>query len=88
MYDISVTFAVFKLEISRSVSFLQEWNMDDISVTFAVFKYSRSVIVSKLERFLKKLFNDVGAYVLKLLSKTISLMVTFPKALRISATLL
>ena len=43
--------------------------MYDISVTFAVFKLSRPVIVFNPLQLLKKLFNDVRAYVLKLFSK-------------------
>ena len=61
--------------------------MPFISVTFSVFRYSRPVIVSSVVRFSKKLDNDVGVYVLKLLSKTICLIVPFPKLLMIVATL-
>ena len=57
-----------------------------ISVTFAVFRYSRSVIVSSVVRLPKKRYNDVGVYVLKLLSKTMCTIVTFPNFLLISAT--
>ena len=62
--------------------------MFDISVTFAVFKYSRPEIVFKFEQLLKNSFNDVGAYVLKLSSKTISLIavVFIPKRVHISLT--
>ena len=59
-----------------------------IFVTFAVFKFSMFEIVSNAVQFLKKSFNDVGAYVLKLSSKTIFLIVTFPKVVQISFTLL
>ena len=57
-----------------------------IFVTFSVFRYSRPVIVSSFVRFSKKLDNDVGVYVLKLLSKTMCLIVSFPKLLLISDT--
>ena len=53
-------------------------NIELIFVTFAVFRYSRPVIVSSFVRFSKKQYNDVGVYVLKLLSKTMCLIVTFP----------
>ena len=62
--------------------------MPFISVTFSVFRYSRPVIVSSVVRFSKKLDNDVGVYVLKLLSKTICLIVPFPKLLMIVATVI
>ena len=58
--------------------------MKCISVTFAVFRYSRPVIVSSVVRLPKKRYNVVGVYVLKLLSKTICLIVPFPKLLMIS----
>ena len=61
-------------------------NILRISVTFAVFRYSRPVIVSRFVSFSKKLYNDVGVYVLKLLSKTMCTIVPFPKLLLISAT--
>ena len=57
-----------------------------IFVTFAVFRYSRPVIVSRFVRFLKNSLNDVGVYVLKLLSKTMCTIVPFPKFLLIVAT--
>ena len=60
--------------------------MPYISVTFSVFRYSRPVIVSSFVRSLKKRDNDVGVYVLKLLSKTMCTIVPFPNFLLISAT--
>ena len=60
--------------------------MQLISVTFSVFRYSRPVIVSSFVRFSKKQYNDVGVYVLKLLSKTMCTIVPFSKFRLISAT--
>ena len=59
-----------------------------IFITFAVFRYSRPVIVSISVRLPKKSYNVVGVYVLKLLSKTICLIVPFPKLLMIVATVI
>ena len=81
-----VTFAVLKLVTSREVSFVQESNILPISVTFAVFRYSRPVIVFRFMRYAKKSRNDVGVYVLKLLSKTMCTIVPFSKFRLISAT--
>ena len=61
--------------------------MSPISVTFSVFRYSRPVIVSSFVSFLKKPYNDVGVYVLKLLSKTMCTIVPFPNFLLIVVTL-
>ena len=59
-----------------------------IFVTFSVFRYSRPVIVFSFVRFAKNLYNDVGVYVLKLLSKTMCTIVPFPKFLLIVATVI
>ena len=69
MLDISVTFAVLKLEMSSEERFLQFQNMYDISVTSAVFKYLRPVISFKPVQSRQNSFNEVGVYVLKLSSK-------------------
>ena len=63
--------------------------MLDISVTFSVFKYSRPEIVSNVLEPEKNCANDVGAYVLKLSSKTIFLIfvVSYSKRSHISFTL-
>ena len=68
------TFSVLNLERSSEESFLQSKNIPDIYFTFAVFKYSRSEIVSNVLQLEKNCSNDVGAYVLKLSSKTIFLI--------------
>ena len=84
------TFSVLKLVTSREVSFEQAQNIQLISVTFSVFRYSRPVIVSSFLRSIKKPYNDVGVYVLKLLSKTMCTIVPFPipKFLLIVATVI
>ena len=86
MRFIFVTFAVLKWVTSSEVRDEQLENMQLISVTFSVFRYSRSVIVSSFVRFRKNPNNDVGVYVLKLLSKTMCTIVPFPKLLLISST--
>ena len=48
MYDMSVTFAVLKLEISKLVRLVQPPNMLDIVVTFAVLKPVPKSICSTL----------------------------------------
>ena len=62
------------LERSSEESFLQSQNISDIYFTFAVFKYFKSLIVSNSVKSLKKEYSAVGAYVLKLSSKTIFLI--------------
>ena len=64
----------------------QPQNMLYISVTFSVFRYSRPVIVSNFVRSLKKRYNVVGVYVLKLLSKTMCTIVPFPNFVLIAVT--
>ena len=59
-----------------------------ILVTFSVFRYSRPVIVSSVVRSSKKRDNDVGVYVLKLLSKTMCTIVPFPNFSFISSTVI
>ena len=73
--SISVTFSVLKLVRSRDLRAEQPLNILSINSTFAVFKYSRPEIVSKVSQPLKNSLNDVGAYVLKLSSKTMFLIV-------------
>ena len=53
-----------------------------------MFKYFKSLIVSNFVNPLKKPYNDVGAYVLKLLSKTTLLIAVefIPKRRNISPT--
>ena len=53
-----------------------------------MFKYFKSLIVSNFVNPLKKPYNDVGAYVLKLLSKTTLLIAVefIPKRRHISPT--
>ena len=62
--------------------------MKYIFVTFSVFRYSRPVIVSSFVSFPKKLYNDVGVYVLKLLSKTMCTIVPFPNFVFIFSTVI
>ena len=85
---ISVTFAVLKWVTSSEVRKKHLMNMPYIFVTFSVFRYSRPVIVSSFWRSLKKQYNDVGVYVLKLLSKTMCTIVPFPNLLLIVATVI
>ena len=64
----------------------QPANMLHISVTFSVFRYSRPVIFSRFSRPKKNWNNDVGVYVLKLLSKTMCTIVPFPNFSLIKST--
>ena len=85
---IFVTISVLNLVTSSEVSSEQPENIKLISVTFSVFRYFRPVIVSSFVSSLKKPFNDVGVYVLKLLSKTMCTIVPFPIFLLIAATVI
>ena len=49
--DMSVTFAVLKLERSSSVSDVHAWNIPYIVVTFAVFRFSKPVMEVRFEQF-------------------------------------